>query len=242
MSENKTDPNEEAIKAYFNQWKVYDQIIRNDYMAHNGIHQALRKDLSIRRRPFTVLDLGCGDASQMARTLHGLPVQAYFGVDLSWVALEEGRKNMGPVADKTSFFEMDFMSFLESGIRETVDVIVAGYTVHHLGEVDKRRLFHLCSNMIREGGVFYYYDLFRREGETREQFFEDYFSHLDSTWLDLSPETRAQTKDHAMNCDHPETYGTIATIALETGFTLPNEPIFQDSYLFHRLYCFIKPK
>lgn len=238
MSKRNTRYNEEAIKAFFNQCKVYDLIVRNNYMAHAGIHQALRENLSVRERPFSVIDLGCGDTSQIAGTLYGLPVKEYTGVDLAAVVLDEARKNMVKTADNTSFFEMDFIAFLESEKSESADVIVAGFAAHHLNDADKQHLFHLCSGKLNEGGVLYYFDVFLRQGETRDQFFEAYLSNMDNTWLELSPEIREQSKNHIINCDHPETINTIATLASEAGFTKPCKPLFQDGLKFHRLYCF----
>lgn len=242
MSAKDTRHDEEAIEDFFNRHlNVYDLIVRNDYMAHAGIHQALREDLSARKRPFSVIDLGCGDASQLAGTLDGLPVQDYTGVDLASVALEEARKNMGKVTDNISFFAMDFVSFLDFAGCDSADVIVAGFAVHHLNVEDKRRLFHLCVRKLREGGVLYYFDVFRRQGETREQYFEAYFSYIDNTWLKLASETTEQTKGHILNCDHPEAFSTIATLAAEAGFTIPDNPLYQDDLKFHRLYCFTLP-
>jgi SAM-dependent methyltransferase len=238
MPEPEGRHNEEAIKAFFNEWSVYDLMVKNDYMAHAGIHQALRRDLAARRQPISVIDLGCGDASRIAGTLKGLPVRQYVGVDLSAVALDVAGRNIGTIAANALFFEMDLVSFLDSAECETADVIVAGFAAHHLDLADKQRFLQLCSARLESDGALYYYDVFRRPGETREQYLLAYLTNLDDTWRELSPEARERTKDHVLRCDRPETYSTIAALAAEAGFSTADEPLFQDGIGFHRLYRF----
>lgn len=232
---------EEAIRAFFNQVKTYDLLVANDYMAHAGIHRALREYLSIRKQPFSLIDLGCGDASRIADTLKGLPVQQYVGVDLSPVALLHARENMSRVDVNASFVESDLIAFLESAKPEPVDVIVAGFAAHHLNRPDKRRLLQLCLRNLNQGGTLCYFDVFRRQGETREAYLQAYFSNLDRTWMALAAEERNQVKEHILTSDRPETYATIAALATEAGFTTQTEPLYQDTLKFHRLYHFTLP-
>lgn len=236
--QDSNDTYNEVIRAFFDQWHVYDVLVKNDYMAHAGILRVLRESLSAREESFSVIDLGCGDASRMADTLDGLPLSAYVGVDLSSVALEMARSNADRIAANASFFEMDFLSFLDSARCEPADVIVIGFAAHHLNEEDKRRLLRLCSRKLREEGALYYYDVFRREGQSRDQYFEAFFSNVDDNWLALSPEGREELRNHVLNCDRPEMYSTIAGMASEAGFAVPGKPLFQDDTGFHRLYRF----
>lgn len=238
ISDDDTRHDAEAIRAFFNEVTIYDVLVANDYMAHTGIHRALRENLSGLKEPFSIIDLGCGDASRIAGTLQGLPVRDYFGVDLSSVALRRAEENMSTVAGTLSFFEDDLIAFLNSGKTEPVDVIVAGFAAHHLNEPDKRRLLRLCMRNLKQDGALYYYDVFRRTGETRETYLEAYLSNLDRTWTALTPEERGQVKDHILACDRPETYETIAALASATGFTVAAEPLYEDDLRFHRLYRF----
>jgi len=229
---------EAAIRDFFDQVKIYDVLVDNDYMAHSGIHRALREYLSIRNQPFSMIDLGCGDASQIATTLKGLPVRQYVGIDLSPVALVQARENMSWSAVNASLVESDLVAFLESAETEPVDVIVAGFAAHHLNRPDKRRLLQLCLNNLKQGGALCYYDVFRRQGETREAYLEAYFSNLDRAWTALTAEERNQVREHILASDRPETYTAIAALASEAGFTVPDAPLFEDDLGFHRLYCF----
>jgi SAM-dependent methyltransferase len=239
MLEEQNRPDKKAIKAYFDQWSIYDVIIKNDYMAHSGIYNSLREALVSRGDdPFSLVDLGCGDASQIAATLRGLPIRNYVGIDLSPVALDYARKNMAGITDNASFIESDFSEYLKSQQTKEVDVIVAGFTVHHLGASDKAKLFFAAANKLLEGGMLLYYDVFRRDEESREEYIDAYTENVDMTWTALSPEDREKTKDHLRCFDFPETQEALSSMARDAGFTTHSVPLFQDENRFHRLYSF----
>jgi len=239
MLEPEIRHDEQAIKAYFNQWSIYDVIIKNDYMAHAGIHKALREALkALGDRPIAIIDLGCGDASQIAATLNGLPIRKYTGIDLSPVALDYARKNMEGIPKDASFVESDFTEHLASEHSENADAIIAGFTVHHLGVSDKAALLRAASRKLSEGGTVLYYDVFRRNGESRDQYVDAYCKNIDLTWTALSLEDREKTKEHLRNCDFPETFETLSRMAIDAELTPSSVPLFEDKERFHRLYCF----
>ncbi|MDY7013154.1 MAG: ubiquinone biosynthesis protein UbiE, partial [Cyanobacteriota bacterium] len=60
-----------SSNEFFNQqWQLYQKILFNNYMGHQEIygvlHELLINDL---KKPFSLLDLGCGDASFTAQAL-----------------------------------------------------------------------------------------------------------------------------------------------------------------------------
>ena len=228
-------------KQFFDQWHVYDQIIHNDYMGHQGIHNALQLALnSLYKNPFTILDLGCGDGSQIAQTLKGLSVKKYIGIDLSPVALEKARSNFSKVQYEVFLLEANFTKYLKNSSTPHVDVMIAGFSVHHLREQEKSSFFHSCFSKLNKGGDLFFYDIFRRTGESREQYIKEYCQNCDQTWTQLSSSALNNTKKHVQTCDFPETYQTLAQIAKDTGFTVPSKPIYTDGEEFHRLYHFRK--
>jgi len=237
MSKSKKHHDEIAIKTYFNQWHIYDIIIKNDYMAHAGIYRALRKVLATRNdQPFSMVDLGCGDASKIAKTLDGLPIRKYIGVDLSPIALEHAKQNMDGISHEALFIEKDFTEYLTSTQTKKVDIIVAGFTVHHLNAEDKTTLFNAVSQKLAPDGLFLYYDLFKRSNESREAYLSSYCSYIDETWHALAPKEREKTKQHIKDSDFPETVTSIIEMAQKAGLT--PKSLFEDSFKFHRLYCF----
>lgn len=69
------------------------QLLREDYLEHRTLYEAVQSIVSERARqhPVAILDLGCGDSDYVARMLEaaggGDTVQSYTGVDLSEPAM-----------------------------------------------------------------------------------------------------------------------------------------------------------
>ena len=227
---------DEATRAFFDQWAIYRAIIAGDYMHHRGIQAAIRSSLTGRAAPFSVLDLGCGDAASVAGALRGLPVRAYTGVDLSTIALEEARRTLADAPFEVTLEATDFMEYLRGG-GEPVDVIIAGFSVHHLGGEEKREFFARCAEWLTEGGDLYLYDVALRPGEARPAYKTAYLSACDE-WTRLTTTQREAAKEHVRNRDIPETLATLARMGAEAGLAGDGEPLYRDSAGFHVLLRF----
>jgi SAM-dependent methyltransferase len=226
-----------ATRAFFDQWTIYRTIVRGDYMHHRGIHAAMRSSLMARDAPFSVLDLGCGDARSVAATLDGQPIRAYTGVDLSDIALAEARRSLADAPFDVTLEATDFLAFLR-GRRQPVDVIIAGFSVHHLCGEEKEEFFARCAEWLTEGGDLYLYDVALRPGETRAAYVTAYLSACDRGWTLLTPSQREATKEHVRTRDIPETPATLARMAADAGLAGDGEPLYRDSAGFHVLLRF----
>lgn len=227
--------------AIFARWQVYKSIIDRDFMRHREISAGIHSFVEGRfQRRFSLLDLGCGDATSIPHTFAGTPLTRYTGVDASAAALEAARRNLAPAPFDVVLVESDLMAHLTAaavpdGPRS--DVILAGYVVHHLPIEEKQRFFARCREVLAPAGALVFYDLFREPGETREAFVAAYTNLIASRW-GLEGDSLDDTCRHVREHDYPETVATIATLAREAGFTMPGEERFVDPDGFHRLVCF----
>ena len=81
--------------AIFAQWQVYESIIDRDLMRHREIYAGIHAFVEASDpRPLSLLDLGCGDASSIARTFAGTALAHYTGVDASAAALQAARRQL----------------------------------------------------------------------------------------------------------------------------------------------------
>jgi len=85
-----------ASASFFDAWDTYQKVVTCDYMFHREIGAALNQLLRAHfgGRPFSILDLGCGDAATLTPLLEGLALQRYKGVDLSETALVLAAENL----------------------------------------------------------------------------------------------------------------------------------------------------
>ena len=85
----------QSNEFFDNQWSIYQKILNNNYMSHRECYDRLHRFLIDHfRKPYSLLDLGCGDASFTARSLSHTLIASYIGIDLSEAALEIAQNNM----------------------------------------------------------------------------------------------------------------------------------------------------
>ena len=230
-----------AATALFKQWQVYKSIIDHDCMRHREIHAAIRAYVkACYPQRFSLLDLGCGDAGGISHTFMGTPLARYTGVDASAAALQEARRQLVAAPFDVALIETDLLGYLTVAANRDAprsDLILAGYVVHHLSVDEKQRFFTGCREALAPAGSLLFYDLFRRLGETRDQFVAAYTGLITTRW-GLVGEALDNTCRHVREHDFPETVAAVATLARDAGFTIPGEERFVDPDGFHRLICF----
>ena len=77
----------EEVRQFFDQWEIYRKVVACDYLHHRGAYAAIGAILQRIERPFSLIDLGAGDASAMVSILPVCRLQKYEAVDISGVAL-----------------------------------------------------------------------------------------------------------------------------------------------------------
>ncbi|MFD1095589.1 class I SAM-dependent methyltransferase [Salegentibacter chungangensis] len=105
--------------------------------------------------PKSILELGCGNGNITAQLISHFPNATFTLVDASAEMLELCRKQFKDhhVVFSNSYFQ-DF-PFKE----ETYDLIVAGFSLHHLTNKEKQTVFKQINSALKEGGIFSYSDL-----------------------------------------------------------------------------------
>lgn len=227
----------ETTKIFFDQWHLYQQIVEQNYMAHREIQSALRDFVTTHLdHAFILLDLGCGDASMMARVLRDTPIQRYVGVDLSPVALEQAAQNLASSSCTVELIESDFSDYLQDCEQAQFDVVFTSFALHHLFLDEKRAFLNQCHTALKPGGYLLLCDVFRRPNETRDEYLQAYCGQCRKNWTHIPQETLHKALEHIQTCDFPETYETMATLAKEAGFMGTVKPLFIDASSFHCLY------
>jgi tRNA (cmo5U34)-methyltransferase len=102
--------------------------------------------------PSSVLDLGCGDGRLAALILeHRASVQRVVGVDSSSAMLERARDRFTG-DERVRIREWDLGDPLTP--LGTFDVVVAGFSIHHLEDARKRTLFGEIAEQLTADGLF----------------------------------------------------------------------------------------
>ena len=129
-----------ATEFFVDTWEVYRKLVAANDMFHQELYAEVEKRLTpAYGRPFSLLDLGCGDAAALGPILCRLPVSCYLGVDLSPVALELAAANLLGLSGTVAFQLENILDTL-AGEREPVDVIFSSFVLHHL-DADEQLAF-----------------------------------------------------------------------------------------------------
>jgi SAM-dependent methyltransferase len=202
----------------FDAGTAYEAVLDRNYMFHAELHENVERIMSLRRQPFTILDLGCGTVRHLARTLRRCNIAAYTGFDLSESALQEARRNLAPLNCPVALHHGDMLDGLTSATQR-YDVIFSSFALHHLLSEQKAVFLEHAHRVLRDDGVMLLIDIAREPGEDRDAYIEAACHLVTTEWIALSPEARSAFCDHTRECDFPETSADIHTLAVRAGFT-----------------------
>ncbi|MFZ9610904.1 MAG: class I SAM-dependent methyltransferase [Methylococcales bacterium] len=215
MSTGKTE-----VSEFFTMWAIYNKVLTNNYFHHNEIYQAVSTLLAERfeKQPFTLLDLGCGDAHFLTHALQGKVIKLYRGFDLSDPALILAAKNIGTLNCKSELINIDFMT----GMRQTntkFDIIFTSFALHHLTLKEKTEFFRLANNILTDNGLLLVIDLMREPNETLPMYLDNFCQMIRNTWLKLNEHELTACIQHVRNSDLPETKAILSSLAESMHFS-----------------------
>jgi cyclopropane fatty-acyl-phospholipid synthase-like methyltransferase len=235
-----------SATQWFNQWHVYRSIVDANWMAHREIFNAVRAWVLLRHPgPFTLLDLGCGDAGFIKATFDETGLWAYTGIDASLAALPKARDELAGARFQAQLLDADMLTYLREdseSAAKTFDVILASYAVHHLPVSEKQEFFRMAHEKLAPRGSLLFADVFRRDGDSRQEYLDRYVSMMRTAWTGMPPESLASTIEHVTQRDFPEAGDAISAMALEAGFGQQSQELFRDATGFHRLMAFTKDR
>ena len=204
------------------QWDIYQKILRYNYMSHRECYDLLHRFLvGYFHKPYSLLDLGCGDASFTVRSLMGTQIMAYKGVDLSTAALEIARDNMAQLPCEKAFFQQDLFEFipeLASIESESFDAVLSSFVLHHLTWEYKDSIMNQFFQLLRADGVVLLIDVIRNEEETLDNYLKRYLANIRKYWHMLAPQDYEIVAEHITTNDLPETQSSWWALACTHGF------------------------
>lgn len=226
------------VEDYFSKSDVYSKVVKNNYMFHLELFALLKShiDKCLKNTPFSILDLGSGDAFFMSQILENTKVSAYTAFDLSKDSLERAKENLKNVHCEKSFLMQDFSKdFSIYNPNKKFDIVWSSFALHHLSHEQKKRFFEQCFELLADKGSFILVDIYNDVG-SKLDWFKLYKLGVEKDWNELTPEDKEYVCDHVYNFDFPESYSILLEISKQAGFTFSRELLKKD------LYCCIEYK
>ena len=226
-----------ALEIFQNQWDVYQTFLAHDYLSNRTacgvLHRFLVEDVA---RPFGILDLACGDSSNVVGALKATQVERYRGIDLSEPALEYARCNLAALPCPVQLDAADFTHALRDQPL-TEDIVWISLSLHHLDTPAKLAFMRHVRASLKPGGAFLIYEPTRRDGEDRQQYLERFEVIGRRDWTGLTDTQFAEAMKHVRDCDLPETASVWHDLGRDTGFAATTQLYASPDDLF-RLFLY----
>ena len=137
---------------FFSSWEVYRAVIDHDCMEHSLIYPLIGQILHERTEPFTVLDLGCGDAAGTGPAMVGTAAARYVGVDSAAPALEFAARTLDASGLDVDLRVEDMLDMVRTS-GEQFDVILNMEVIEHVA--DPAAYTRSCLSMLKPGGLMF---------------------------------------------------------------------------------------
>ncbi|PSC74092.1 ubiquinone biosynthesis [Micractinium conductrix] len=244
---------QDSVALFRHNWSTYQKLLHVDYLEHRLLYGALQRllgDLAggSTHEPLAMLDLGCGDAMQIAATLArcGCPagsspsLASYTGVDVSAPALALAAEHLAFLRPACSVLlvEQDMAAYVDACAPATFNLAFASFAMHHLSTLEaKTEFMRHVARSLKPGGAFVLVDIFLIEGETRAQFMLRIHASMHQAVDEgvIEPSEGSDVLDHITNFDFPEQPSDLAAAAAAAGFEGGAEWVVTDSKRLSRL-------
>lgn len=231
---------DELVHEFHSQQDIFHHAIAQNYMAHREIHTAIRQHLNLLyEQPFSLLDLGCGNAGFTSRSLKATLVKRYTGIDQSAAALTDAHANLQAAGISAQLLQGNHTDFVPLIDEQMFRVMIVGFSLYLLPAAEKVIFFRNCRQHLRKRGRVLVYDVMRRHHETREDYLQRYYQHAAEHWPTLDKHALEQLAQYINLSDHPESLESLMDIAREAGFKHA-ELLFADASGFHKLIEFVQ--
>lgn len=225
-----------TIAVFQSEWDTYRKMVENNFLFHREAYARLHEVLVVDfPRPFSFLDIACGDASASAGALTGTTVASYTGIDFSALALELAATNLAMLGCSVTLVRSDFLEAIDE-TRTPVDIVWIGLSLHHLGQPEKLTFMRKVRGILRPGGRLMIFENTSPDGEDRPSWL--------ARWDLQRPHWHAYTADewtrmtnHVHAADFPETLSTWRALGHGAGFRLVEDLYTTPTDLF-RVWSF----
>jgi len=219
----------------FDTWELYRKIVSFNNMFHREIYADVAEVLRT-CHDFALLDLGCGDAVNLAPVLTSVPIGRYCGVDLSATALDFAEQNLNGLSCPVTLQLGDLLQSLhETDLR--YDVIFTSFALHHLNFGQKADFFKTAYDHLNAGGFLLMIDTVREEHEDLTAYLKAYCAWLRGDWQGIDNQEKEIACQHIVDNDFPETLSTLQAFAQQAGFAACHAI---GSYKWHKVLRFVR--
>ena len=205
------------VRAGFQRRNVFNALKAHNVMRHREVYSLLRQILATRNTPFRLLDIGCGDGSDIYPILAESSIAEYFGVDSSGGAIALAGKKFAELSCAVHLIHGDYQEALTIS-SASLDIVWMGLFLHHLEHQQKREFLLKARSLLKAGGLLVAHDPLLAESEDRVAYIARLENHGQKNWSFLTQEERAIASQHWSEHGRQERFSTLRELGLAAGF------------------------
>ena len=209
-----------ATELFTDGWGAYEKVLKHNYMFHEEIYSDIKNYINRQKlnHSVSILEAGCGDASQTIKLFKDFHIQYYHGIDLSSFALEIAKNNLKYLNGKINLKCIDILDGI-SEVSSHFDIIFTSFAIHHLSREKKQYFFNLTREKLKNRGILIYIDVMKeQEEQNRVSYINNYLDYANQHWNKLDEKEIKAVNDHISNYDFPESVDGNITLAQNAGF------------------------
>jgi cyclopropane fatty-acyl-phospholipid synthase-like methyltransferase len=209
-----------SATLFRNAWEIYRSVLDQNYMFHRELGVAVNGALIAHfgSKSISMLDLGCGDASQIKKMFAGSDLNNYHGCDLANEPLKMAEKELQDFAKNSKLECADMLECL-SKTKDRYDLVFSSFAVHHLSSKSKLDLFKKSHNLLNPDGVLLLIDVTKMPNQDDHAYHNDYLFFARENWAELNPNDLDAIEEHVRAYDQPESVETYQKMAVNAGFS-----------------------
>lgn len=226
----------EEVVAGFERVAVFEKLRAANRMHHQEVYATLERTIpALFAKPPCMLDIGCGDARDVAPILERGGVAEYTGIDNSQEALTQARARLSQVPCPWRLVHADYSEWFRQGSAR-VDLLWLGLFLHHLPAERKEEFFRQAAQSLRLGGCVLAHDPVLLEGEDRTSFLQR-IARTSEAWPELGAEQREVLFRHWSQHGHQQRVSELDRMAAGAGLC-PSETLWRDPEGYYALLAF----
>lgn len=190
----------------------YDQQRRNLIPCYDDFYKLLVVLSETNSRQPHILDIGAGTGLLTAFLTTKFPNANYTLIDISDEMLNVARQRFQQHSN-ISYIAADYKNFVAP---DSFDIVVSSLSIHHLTDLEKKKLFQGVFQSLKKGGVFVNGDQFlARTAETEQWYHQLWINKIEGTTLTEHEKKAAYER---MKLDIPSTVNDNISWMEEAGF------------------------
>jgi ubiquinone/menaquinone biosynthesis C-methylase UbiE len=213
--------NNHSISELFrNSWEIYSSLLLNNYMYHKELSDAVHNTVitHFNKNVVDMLDLGCGDASQIGMLMQEMNLGLYHGCDLANAPLIMAKENVERFSNQSKLECKDMLECV-SETKNHYDIVFSSFALHHLSTENKFEIFKKSHNVLKENGLLLLIDVTKKAGQKIHEYHNDSLFFARENWVELSANDLELIEEHVRAYDQPESIETYLKMGFDTGYT-----------------------